>query len=360
MEPIESTDELQNSRTPQKRGFRLRQGMEDSYSYKSSVARAPRTRSQVAPVWTNKEALILVNEIAAVEGDCLKALSSYQKWKIIVENCTVMDVSRTLNQCRSKWNSLLAEYNQIKQWDSKSKTESYWLLDCETRKQFRLPESFDKDLFKAIDNYVRAQKDHADTDPDTDPEVEANLLNVIAKLGPKRQRRRSVVLKTQQEEKHQICLTIEQPQEVHIDEESQKNCEEENHQMIGEKPQPQIVHVDEEPQESRVEDKPQESCRKEEAQKINAEEKYQNSLVEEQPKSIRKRKKKTACMQETEKMMVERLCENAELIHAIAQGNVPGIAEFQTDFVRRQGDKLIACLGDIVDILGQFPYLVQE
>lgn len=156
-----------------------------------SGAAAPRTRSQVAPDWSTKEALILVNEIAAVEGDCMKALSSYQKWKIVVENCTALDVGRTLNQCKRKWNSLLADYDQIKQWDSNSNSktnprinvDSYWSLQSEKRKEFGLPHNFDEELFKGIDDYVRAQKDQLDTDPDTDPEGEADLLDVIAKLG---------------------------------------------------------------------------------------------------------------------------------------------------------------------------------
>lgn len=177
MEATEATNEFQ------KKGTKRKKGVEDS-SKKSCDAGAPRTtRSQVAPDWTTKEALILVNEIAAVEGDCLRVLSSYQKWKIIVENCTVLDVPRTANQCRSKWNSLLAEYNQIKQWDSKSKTDSYCFLGCEKRKQLGLPENFDEELFKAIDDYVRAQKNCPDTDPDTDTEAQADLLGVIAKLG---------------------------------------------------------------------------------------------------------------------------------------------------------------------------------
>ncbi|KAL9448270.1 hypothetical protein AB3S75_015695 [Citrus x aurantiifolia] len=71
------------------------------------------TRSQVGPDWSSKEALILVNEIAVVEADCLKALSSYQKWKIISETCTALDVPQTANQCRRKWDSLVDEYKKI-------------------------------------------------------------------------------------------------------------------------------------------------------------------------------------------------------------------------------------------------------
>ncbi|GMQ01620.1 hypothetical protein CsSME_00048190 [Camellia sinensis var. sinensis] len=38
------------------------------------------------------------SQIAAVERDCRNTLSSFQKWKIIVENCNSLEVFRTLNQ----------------------------------------------------------------------------------------------------------------------------------------------------------------------------------------------------------------------------------------------------------------------
>lgn len=152
----------------------------------------PRTRSQVSPEWTTKEALILVNEIAAVEKDCLKALSTYQKWKIIVDNCVVLDVARNLNQCRTKWNSLVNEYNLIKNWDkeSESRSDFYWSLESERRKEFGLPENFNDELFRAIDDYMWCHKEHPDTDPDPDPDPDPDtdsekpdLLHAITNPG---------------------------------------------------------------------------------------------------------------------------------------------------------------------------------
>lgn len=128
-----------------------------------------RTRSQVAPDWTVQDSLFLVNEISAVEGDCLNTLSSFQKWKIIVQNCNVLEVHRTLNQCKRKWDSLLCDYKKIKKLPA----------------HVGFPENFDGDLFKAIDDYVQAQEGRSDTDPDSDPDDdEADLLlNVIAESG---------------------------------------------------------------------------------------------------------------------------------------------------------------------------------
>ncbi|CAK7354360.1 unnamed protein product [Dovyalis caffra] len=408
------------------------------------VSSTPRTRSQVSPDWTTKEALILVNEIANVEKDCSKAVSTYQKWKIIVDNCIALDVARNLNQCRSKWNSLVTEYNQIKNWDkeSESRSDFYWSLDCERRKEFGLPENFDDELFKAIDDYIWGQKEHPDTDPDTDPE-KGDLLDVIANLGAKKQRRRSTSLKTHMEEKtHKCCregnshtihaeeepqercveenpqiyFSVEKPQRVHVEEEHQESqvqentqtycaegkiqtihaeegCEEspaeEHPQSYCSKEKPQTIHVEEETEERYLEENHQTCCTKEKPWSVPAEEELQESRVEEKPqkrcrkekpqhghgdekpKIRRGRKKKMPSAEEMEQEMVEKLCGNAEMIHAVVNGNLPEMADleagdskniqgFKTDFIRSQGDKLIACLENIVNCISQFPGLLQE
>ncbi|KAK6237144.1 hypothetical protein SCA6_012481 [Theobroma cacao] len=76
-------------------------------------------------------------------------------------------------------------------------------------------------------------------------------------------------------------------------------------------------------------------------------------------------------VEEKEQIMVARLCEKAEQIHAVVEENftenadhsaadVKNVEDFRTDFIRRQGDKLVACLGDILSTLNQFSELVQE
>ena len=150
-----------------------------------SLSVGRRTRSQVAPDWTVTESLILVNEIFAVEADCSSALSSYQQWKIIAENCAALDVVRSLDQCRRRWDSLFADYKKIKQWESKPRTGSYWSLRSDRAKKFGLPENFDCELFKAIDELVKSREERAGTEPDSDPEAEADveLLDVTEELG---------------------------------------------------------------------------------------------------------------------------------------------------------------------------------
>ncbi|KAH7573937.1 hypothetical protein JRO89_XS03G0229300 [Xanthoceras sorbifolium] len=252
-------------------------------------------RSQVGPDWTVKESLILVNEIAAVDADCLKALSTYQKWKIISENCTALDVPRSSNQCRRKWDSLLAHYTTI----------------VNSKKNQNFPSNFDQDLFKAIDDLVRAKGNQSDTDPDSDPEAKSDLCEVIAQLGSKRQRRH--------------CTPAE-------------SCSEEK-------------------------------ALKEKHQKICTEEKQCKNYVEEWPRKGQADKKSqkshleqnnTSSIKEKEQMMVAKLRENAELVHAIATENADysaansrNVQDYKSEFARRQGDKLIECLGEIVKSLNQ-------
>ncbi|XP_038710107.1 uncharacterized protein LOC120004854 isoform X2 [Tripterygium wilfordii] len=272
------------------------------------VSSRRRTRSQAAPDWKVNDSLILVNEMAAIEVDCSKALSSYQKWKIIADNCTALGVLRDLNQCRRKWDSLLSEFNKIKLFDL------YWTSDKQKRKQHGLPEDFDHELFKAIDAYLRLKEDEADTEPDSDPEAEADMLKSIAELGCKRQKRRLMHAKN---------------------------------------------YAEEVPPTSCAQALPQISCTQGETHRESIEETPQKSCTEEKERNIN-------IVGEREQMMVEELRENAQLINDIVKGNIAGSVvyeaanmnatsaeDFHADFVKRQGDRLIACLGDVVDTLNR-------
>ncbi|KAJ0666514.1 putative transcription factor MYB family [Helianthus annuus] len=125
------------------------------------------TRSKAAPDWTVEESLILVNEVTAIEVDCRDTLSSFQKWKIIVENCNALGVNRNLNHCRRKWDSLLSDYKKIKQSGSKKA-------------------SFNSELFKGIERYVREfECGGYDTEADTDTDAPSAfvLQSGILRLG---------------------------------------------------------------------------------------------------------------------------------------------------------------------------------
>ncbi|XP_031255061.1 uncharacterized protein LOC116113053 [Pistacia vera] len=272
-------------------------------------------RSQVGPEWSLKEALILVNEIAAVEADCLKALSSYQKWKIISENCTALDVPRSSNQCRRKWDSLVADYNRFMR--SRTRTNSY----CFSQGQ-SFPPDFDRELFNAIDNLVREKQNQPDTDSDSDPDAHLDLTKLISQLGSKRRRRRSVPVKHCDEEK---------PNKSPIQQKRKRNF---------------------------TEEKPCNSLIEEKSQKGQVNKKSQKCGVE---------GKIISCIKEKEQMMVAKLHENAELILAIVGENADYCdvdedddQDFPSEVIRRQGDKLIACLREIVNTLSQVSDDVQE
>ncbi|XP_052210718.1 uncharacterized protein LOC127813664 isoform X2 [Diospyros lotus] len=143
-----------------------------------------RTRSQVAPDWSARESLILVNEIAAIEGECGRTLSSFQKWKIIAGNCNALDVSRTLDQCRRKWDSLLSLFNNVKRSES-TLGKSYCALDNHARRQVFgfVPEDIDSEVYKAIDDHLKADEE-SDTDPDNDPEAVADAVSHVLPLLP--------------------------------------------------------------------------------------------------------------------------------------------------------------------------------
>nr|XP_010913796.1 trihelix transcription factor ASR3 [Elaeis guineensis] len=146
------------------------------------------TRSQAAPDWTTHEMLVLVSEIAAVDEDWVKALSLYQKWKMISDNCMAFDVIRSSNQCKRKWESLLADYRRIRDWESRHGVGSYWCLEGEKRKQFGLPAFFDEEVFDSMDAVIKAQETQSGSG-DSDSEgligkADVQMTDGDADLGP--------------------------------------------------------------------------------------------------------------------------------------------------------------------------------
>ncbi|XP_020581175.1 uncharacterized protein LOC110025196 [Phalaenopsis equestris] len=127
------------------------------------------TRSQVAPDWTLQEVLVLLSEIVAIDEVWLKELSSYQRWKMISDNCLAMNVVRSSNQCKRKWEMLLADYKKILNWELLSREESYWSLPEERKKDYGLPVSFQKEVFDAMDAVIQVQQQQSDSN-NSDPE----------------------------------------------------------------------------------------------------------------------------------------------------------------------------------------------
>ncbi|XP_021843993.2 trihelix transcription factor ASR3 isoform X2 [Spinacia oleracea] len=271
----------------------------------TSGSRRTRSHLQEAAVWTIQDMLILVNEIAVVEGDWQNSLSTHQKWTIIAETCNALGVARNANQCRRKWQSLLADYNLVKECKLNSGSESYWSLGSERRKEAGLPSEFDKDLYKAMEDFMKAP-DRADTDPECDPEAgEVDVLNVEESgPEPKRRRRRSIPQNRLSEERKQPKLEVE-----HVNPEPQNRLSE-----VRKQPKLEAEHVNPEP------------------------------LV----------------VEDMGQILAAKLMENTELIHAILAGNVTENVDDDDDLadvrneeslkiekVRRKADKLVACFEDL-------------
>ncbi|KAG7545504.1 hypothetical protein ISN44_As12g009640 [Arabidopsis suecica] len=282
-----------------------------------------RTRSQVAPDWAVKDCLILVNEIAAVEADCSNALSSFQKWTMISENCNALDVRRNLNQCRRKWDSLVSDYNQIKQWESqyRGSGRSYWSLSSDKRKLLNLPGNIDIELFEAISAVVMIQDEKAGTESDSDPEAQdiVDVTTELAFVGSKRSRQRTMVMK-------------ENP--------------------------PQKTNK-EEPRKSRVQVNTREKH-------ITAKATHQNKTMEEKKPmedifTDEEEEEETMNIEEEVEVMEAKLSYKIDLIHAIVGRNLvkdnearDGIStDDKLKFVRQQGDELIGCLSEIVSTLNR-------
>nr|XP_043629535.1 trihelix transcription factor ASR3-like isoform X2 [Erigeron canadensis] len=256
-----------------------------------------RTRSKLAPDWTVEESLILVNEVTAVESDCRDTLESFQKWKIIVENCNALGVNRNQNQCRRKWESLLSDYRKIKQSSSKKAA------------------TFNNDLFNLIEWYVKEFEDggtnqdkdsdagldlDVDVNMDMDVEPEPVLASIMKSAGSKKRRSK---IKTQKQSKE-----------------------------ITTKPK----------RHNKTEEIAVEEC--------SSKPKHHTSNGSMTPEEI------SRDMQE--QILAEKLRENAELIEAIVKQDSMN-NESTHDSTRRDGDRLIDCLSNLVVALNQLSKFVQ-
>lgn len=279
------------------------------------------TRSQAAPDWSVRECLTLINEISAIEGEWRQALASFQKWQLVVENCNALEVNRSLNQCKKKWDELRALYRKVKPWKS-----SFWSFNTNKKRELGIPEEFDCELFKAIDRYFKKKgtednnAEGPETDPDTDHQHQANTNKFFLKTAPKKQRKKMV------RRKRKIFESF-QPWGA----------------SVGTNVKQEPSSLNEMPEVPR--DKDDDIALK----------------VELEPNTEGGR----------EKMMAAELLKNTELINAIIQGNLAEDGDIklanmktteavQADFTRLQGDKLIDCLGKIANKLNQICDLVQE
>ncbi|KAH6792264.1 hypothetical protein C2S52_002741 [Perilla frutescens var. hirtella] len=280
-----------------------------------------RTRSKAAPDWTVEESLILVNEISAVESEWGATLPSFQKWQQIVENCNALDVNRNLNQCKRKWDALLSSYrraNQGARLDRSFPAELFSAVDCcVTTKGKRDDGGGEAEEDDAVDEAQEEEEQVAmETDPDSDPEAQGHVTNFFFETGSKKQRPR---MKRQK-----------------------RRLETQN-------PWGYFTST---------------NTKHEESTSIQEEAKNTNNIVESMPEEINRDSQQ-------EQIMATMLWENAMQINAILEGDLADDVDYkladlknaeavQIDLTRRQGDKLIDCLGNISTTLNQLCDLVQK
>ncbi|KAJ1427597.1 Myb-like domain [Sesbania bispinosa] len=305
-----------------------------------------RTRSQAAPEWTVTESLILVNEIAAVEADCSKALSSYQQWDIIAGNCAALDVGRSLPQCRRKWQSLLEEYRKDKAVVTVSDGDEYCAAAT----------NLDPELFEAIERVVKAREERSQLDPESDTEPPGNeALDATVQIGSRRKRQRSNTQRYRVKKSNK-CQPFESSEDL-----SEK--QDQSHKEV-----PEDHHSEEEYLIDFIHDISRLKCTAQKPPKH----------IEMSPKSLAKVElhekhdvtsvgKTTISREENEEILTLKLQELALEIQAIGTESADyksagsqNAEDCHTEFTRCQGDKLIASLGNFSNTLKQLCDLVQE
>ncbi|KAI0497084.1 uncharacterized protein LOC110103864 isoform X2 [Dendrobium catenatum] len=163
-------EDTTSHQSPSKRKIRVHSQPKHDNSSSQTPRSSRYTRSQAAPDWTVQEVLVLLSEIVAIDEAWLKELSSYQRWKMISDSCMAMNVVRSSNQCKRKWEMLLDDYNKIMKWEPQSSEDSYWLLPEDRRKDYGLPVSFQKEVFDAMDAVIQVQQQQSDSN-NSDPEL---------------------------------------------------------------------------------------------------------------------------------------------------------------------------------------------
>ncbi|KAL0372023.1 UNVERIFIED_CONTAM: hypothetical protein Scaly_0883900 [Sesamum calycinum] len=289
-----------------------------------------RTRSKAAPDWTVEESLVLVNEINAVESEWGATLPSFQKWQQIVENCNALDVNRNLNQCKRKWDALLVEYRRVKHdaaADGSFPFELFKAIDsCVSARVKRnvgggVEAEEDEDEDEDEDEEATAAEEQEEqvvmeTDPDSDPEAQGRVTKFFFETGSKKQRRRMKRQKRKLETLNPWGYFTSA--KIKHEESSSIN------QNAGNTNKNIVASV---------------------ADETNADTKEQT--------------------------MATVLWENAVRINSILEGNLADDVDYkladlknadavQIDVTRRQGDKLIDCLGNISTTLNQLCDLVQK
>ncbi|KAF5730999.1 hypothetical protein HS088_TW19G00602 [Tripterygium wilfordii] len=132
---------------------------------KEQVSKDDRTKSIRHPRWSREETFILIHGKKVIESQTqrghrfIETPGSDQigsKWESVSSYCRQFGVRRGPVQCQKKWSNLIGEFKRIKTWElrMKEKAESFWTMRNELRREQKLPSSFDKELYDALNGNV--------------------------------------------------------------------------------------------------------------------------------------------------------------------------------------------------------------
>ncbi|GLU20809.1 hypothetical protein SLE2022_369910 [Rubroshorea leprosula] len=115
------------------------------------------TQTMKHPRWTREETIVLMQGKNAIEENLLREGQqpgqNEPKWYLVSLYCKQHGVDREAAQCRKRWNTLIGEYKKIKTWESQIKegADSFWVMRAKLKRERKLPNSFDKEVYDAFE-----------------------------------------------------------------------------------------------------------------------------------------------------------------------------------------------------------------
>ncbi|KAK9117705.1 hypothetical protein Sjap_016652 [Stephania japonica] len=129
--------------------------------------RAPRL-----PRWTRQEILVLIQGKKVAESRVRRgrgggagvstafgAAAAQQmepKWVSVSSYCKRHGVNRGPVQCRKRWSNLAGDFKKIKEWESSSSSDSFWVMRTDSRRERKLPGFFDREVYDMLDGAAAA------------------------------------------------------------------------------------------------------------------------------------------------------------------------------------------------------------
>eukprot|EP00249_Psilotum_nudum_P016059 c25639_g1_i2 orf=373-1293(+) len=112
------------------------------------------------PRWTKEETLVLMDAKKMQEEDARELVvagrpfSANEKWEFVQSCCKLRGVDRDAQQCRKRWSNLYGEYKKVKDWQMQHRSENYWTLRRDERREAKLPGTFEFDIYAVLDSLI--------------------------------------------------------------------------------------------------------------------------------------------------------------------------------------------------------------